>query len=332
MKGVDDLDVLRHRLADLEAGIEEAEGAELAALREEAESVEARIAALQNPVGPPVTGEVLDPETADEFKPASSELVVRPDEPESVFVVLDRHDEQMIIEEFQRRALKVMLYDFEQGGKRLVDLSYQGVNEGVRLINNTGKANIRVDHSAFGGRGYDTVIETADAGNGPEEFYVTTVYAVDDRTGYGQFGVSSEPKLMRLRNGKTKWDIHARTKALGKAQRNALKQHIPEQLRQTMIATFKQDPTALRQIQAGAGAVALAELPAPLVDAEAEALKAEARGVFEQVREVDRLAMLPAVYHAHLIRASSSHEALRTLVESLQQKLVEVKALAGATA
>jgi hypothetical protein len=276
-------------------------------------------------VGDVVDGQVTE-EEAEEFKPSGSELVVRdPGDEHEIFRVLDAHDEQQIIEEFQRRALDVMLYDFTQGGKQLIDLSYAGVNEAIRLMNSTGKVKIAVDRDAFGGRGFDEQVVTEDAGNGPEDFYVVTVYARDEVTGYGQFGTSSEPKLQRLKNGKTRWDVFARTKALNKAQRNALKTMIPEQLRQTLIAQYKGDDVALKRIKAGAGAAAVAELPPPLTDPEAEALKARAREVYQEIRKVSPTAMLPAVFHAYLSRAEHSMDRLRDYVAYLEDKLGEVR-------
>lgn len=324
-----DVEALRHELADVEAVLEEGKDPALEAKRAE---LEAAVAAEQNPVGAAVDPEVeeVTAEVAEEFKPAPAELVVSDVRDEqSVFVVLDRHDEQQIIEEFQRRALKVMLYDFSQGGSRLVDLSYQGVNEAVRLMNQTGKCEIAVDRDAFNGRGYDEAVVTEDVGNGPEDFYVLTVYAVDARTGYGQFGTSTEPKLMRLRDGKTKWDIFARTKALNKAQRNALKTMIPEGLRQTLIAQYKGDERALKEIQAGAGAASIAELPPPLTDGKAEELKARARELFAELRESSKLTVLPAQFHAYLTRAEHSHERLEEFIAYLEGKRDEAKGAAA---
>lgn len=328
----DELEGLRHELVDVETAIAEGgKGSEVDALKARRFELEDQIAALQNPVGAAVDAEVVDvtAEEAEAFKPAAGELVVKPSEPESVFVVLDRHDEQQIIEEFQRRALGVMAYDFEQGGKRLVDLSYQGVNEAIRLMNNTGKCSVAIDKTAFSGRGFDEQVVVEDAGNGPEEFYVLTVYAVDARTGYGQLGTSSEPKLMRMKNGKTKWDIFARTKALNKAQRNALKSHIPEELRQTLIAMFKKDERALKEIRAGAGAAAVADLPPALTDEKAVALQARAREVYEEIRAVSKLRMLPAVFYQRLMHASSSHAELEAFVEALGQMLEETRGAAA---
>jgi hypothetical protein len=278
-----------------------------------------------------VTGEMVTADQAEQFKPPAHQLVVTdPSDEQQVFVVLDRHDEQQIIEEFQRRALRVMLYDFSQGSKQLVDLSYQGVNEGVRLMNATGKCRIRIQPGTL------SVEEvTEDAGNGPERFYVATVYAEDEVTGYGQYGTSTEPVLMRMKGGKTKWDVFARTKAINKAQRNALKVMIPEGMRQTLIAQYLGNDAAVRQIQAGPGAEALAELPAPLTDDRAREQNARIKALWLEILEHApggvAIRVTPAYFHAMWQRSHHDHDQLDAFIGYLEQRLSEAIALAEKT-
>lgn len=276
-----------------------------------------------------VTAE-LTAEQAEEYKPGAHELVVTDlGDEQQVFVVLDRHDEQQIIEEFQRRALRVMLYDIPAkggSGKRAIDLSYAGVNEAVRLMNATGKCRIHIDRDVL-----HLAEVTEDLGKGPERFVVATVYAVDDVTGYGQFGTSTEPTHMRLRDGTTKWDVFARTKAINKAQRNALRTTVPERMRQTLIAQYRGDDVALRQIKAGAGAEALAGLPAPLTDERAEVQKARARELYDAIKEYApggvAVKLLPAYFHAQMSRAEHSHDRMDDFIAYLEQRLAEAQAL-----
>lgn len=295
---------LRVQVDELEQAREEVEGDALDAVVEQLELARAELGAAEAGQESP----------AEEFKPSGLELVVSdPGDEQQVFVVLDRHDEEQIIEEFQRRALKVMLYDFtNKAGKRMLDLSYQGVNEGIRLMNATGKCRIHVVPGSL-------IIEevTEDIGNGPERLVIATVYARDEVTGYGQYGTSTEPAHMKLKSGGSKWDVFARTKALNKAQRNALKVMIPEAMRQTLIAMARKDETMLKQIRAGAGAAAIAELPPPLVDDEAKELRAKIEAAYRELRGVSKTAMLPAQYQHELSRAASSHELLRALLASV---------------
>lgn len=275
--------------------------------------------------GPEPVPAEADPE---DFKPAGGELVVQV--PEEVFTVLDRHDESQILEEMQRRVLEVSLYDFPQGGSRLIDLSYSGVREVVHLMNRTGKCRLRV---MPGSLSVSEVVED------DEPHYVADVWAEDAVTGEAFLGTATEPKRMKItaataRKWKEKgkavpedrmvWDTFARTKAVNKAQRNALKQFIPEQIRQTLIAQYAKDPARIRVIEAGAGAAAEAALPPPLDTPEAEALRKRARAIFDEIKAADRLALLPGAFHQRLSRASSSLESLESFCEALEAKRDEL--------
>lgn len=280
----------------------------------------------------------VSPEEAEDFKPSPAELVAPgPDDTHGTLVVLDRHDELAIIEEFQRRALEVMLYDVPKGGDRLIDLSYAGVNEAVRLLNTMGGLEIGVVEGSL-----HVTTETYDVGDGPEPFFVATVAALEKRTGYLQYGTASEPQRMKLkkstaermrRDGKKVaeddriFDVFARAKAINKAQRNALKVQIPETMRQTMIATYKGDTAALKQIQAGQGAAQLAELPPPLPadDARANELRGRVRELYQEIRAIDVLKVLPAQFHAYLTRSEHSYEKLEEFVGYLEQRLAEAR-------
>lgn len=280
----------------------------------------------------------VTPEEAEDFKPSPADLVAAgPDDTHGTLVVLDRHDELAIIEEFQRRALEVMLYDVPKGGDRLIDLSYAGVNEGVRLLNTMGGLRIGIVEGTL-----QVVTEHYDVGDGPEPFFVATIAAREATTGYLQYGTASEPQWMKLtdrtiarykrekkpvrEDGKI-FDVFARAKAINKAQRNALKVQIPETMRQTMIATYKGDTAALKQIQAGRGAEQLAQLPPPLPedDDRANELRGRCRELYTEIRAVDVLKVLPAQFHAYLTRAEVSYEKLEGFVAYLEQRLEEAR-------
>jgi hypothetical protein len=255
----------------------------------------------------------------EDYVPPGSELVVRdPTDEIEVFRVLDRHDEDMILRELQHLPDR-MLY--------------------VRWMNSTGKVKIAVDPSV------PPVIETVveDLGEGPVDCWQVTVYARDAVTGYGQFGTFIQPKWTKLRpetakryerEGKTVDEAgrapnpFARQVALGKAQRNALKLMIPEKIRAVLIAQKKGDPRAVKEIRAGAGAEEMAELPPPLTDEKADKLRAEIRGLHEQLREIAPRSVLPAQFHAYMTRAEHSHERLQEFRGYMEQRLAEAKAAA----
>jgi hypothetical protein len=331
------LEALQHRKADLEAAVADVEpGSEdHGRLCEELDEIDRQIAAATAAEAATIDVTAVEDDEEPEA-PAGKDLVVAdPTDRHEVFVVLDRHDEDLIVAEMQRRLTKTLLYDFPQDGSRVVDLSVYGVRECVRLLNNTGRCKIRVDadHVAF-----EEVHEDG------QEWVVATAYAVDDNTGYGVFGTAAQPKRLKLKEhtarkkrekgdhvaeDNTVWDKFARAKALSKAQRNALAAHIPEGLRQTLIAQYKGDADAIRHIAAGPGAEQLAELPPPLNDERAEELKAKARAVFQQLRDADPLKVLPAQFHANLTRAEHSHDRLEDFIAYLEGKLAEAGGVAA---
>lgn len=269
--------------------------------------------------------------------PSGTDLVVHePGNDQEVLAVVDRHDEAMIVEELQRRALSVMLYDFNLGGGKVIDLSYLGVNEAVRVMNDSGRWQVTIDAATL-----EVLSVEEDLEHGPEPCWQATVYAVNARTGYGQFGTYTQPKRMKLKDAsaikKAKdrgayvdengyiADKFSRQKAVNKAQRNALRIHIPEQVRQTLIAQYEGDEKRIKRIQVGAGAESLAELPPPLTDERAEAQKASARRLYDELREVSPLKLTPAAYHAYLTRAEHDHDRLAEFNGYLQDRLSEAR-------
>jgi hypothetical protein len=272
-----------------------------------------------------------EPEAAPVEEPSGSELVVRDIGDRQEFVtVVDRHDEAMIVQELQRRTLKVMLYSFRQDGHTIVDLSYLGVNEAVRVMNDSRKWEVTIDPGSL-------VVESVmeDLGDGEEPCWTATVYAVNRITSYGQYGTFTQPKRIHLSDARkiakrrekkeephdSVADKFARQKAINKAQRNALRVHIPETMRQTIIAQYQGDPERIKRIEVGAGAEAMADLPPPLVDEKAEAQKAQARELFDSIREIGPLILLPAVFHKYLRDAEHSHERLEDFLGYLRDVL-----------
>lgn len=277
--------------------------------------------------------------TAEELpdeQPAGGALVTLDDLPENVLAVVDRHDEAMIVSEIQRRALKVMLYKFPLNGQQVTDLSYLGVNEAVRLMNNSGKWQVTIDPMTL------TVHDVMeDVGNGEEPCYQATVYAVNRLTGYGQFGTYTQPKRMKLTHDKAEQrrrdhkavadddtiaDQFARQKAVNKAQRNALRIHIPEELRQTIIAQYKGNPDAVERIQIGAGAPGLADLPPALTDARSKAQRETARELWKElVALTGPTENPPGAFHAYLTHAEHDHDRLDDLIEYMRGKIATAR-------
>lgn len=279
---------------------------------------------------------------ATEYEPAGADLVIAdPFDRAETIAVIDRHDEQMILQELQGRVLDVMLYSFPAGdGTTATDLSYQGVNECVRVMNASGKVKIRIDPESL-------TIEsvTEDVGNGPEPCWIATVYASEEHTGYGQFGTFVQAKRMYLtaaqaRRRKTKMaekgkpdgvgednsvsNPFARQTAINKAQRNALRVMIPEAIRQALIAQYVGDASRIREIEVGAGARTLADLPPALADDRADQQRADIKRVYDLLHDKNPLAVLPAQLYAYTTRAEHSHDELDKLITYLCDKCREI--------
>lgn len=271
--------------------------------------------------------EVVDAEVVD-FAPTGADLVIT--EPEDTFAVLDRHDEQQILMEITKRGIKRLFYEFPQDGKTVVGLSIFGVLECVGLMNRTGKVKIAVDSGSANIRR-----EVIDG----EEYVIARVYAHDAVTGFGVFGTSSQPFRMKLRpdvaarkRGKGEavtdddriFDKFAETKALSKAQRNALGQMIPQMVVAAMIAQATQNPVLMREVRFGVGAAQEADRPA-LDSSRARELVREATTIYDELRGVNVKALLPGQFNAKLTNAHHSEDELGAFVGALRSQLEHEK-------
>jgi hypothetical protein len=304
----DELEKLRHELADVDAAAEGGgAGDDLlthrACLEDTILSME-RAAREEIGVQPaPVEG--ADPSR---FRNPAADLVVPSLPPGTEELV---HATNLVLED---RYDPVLFYDFRRGGERVEGLSVKGIYEAVRLLNATGHARIRTmpDTVMFGS-------EHRDAGRGTEEFVVCTIAAADDVSGLMIAGTAMEPILMRLRTGGTKFDVYCRAKALSKAQRNALAGHVPERVKQAMLAMYKGLDARVLEIKHGAGAAAVAELPPPADTPRAKELEREAKEIYADIKLLPgwQRAMLPGKFNAELSRARSSETALEAFVGAL---------------
>lgn len=280
--------------------------------------------------GEPVEGEVVpdgdteEPTPApteepnpEDFKPAPTDLEVRG--PEDVFRAMDRADELLILDEIQGRALEVFVYDFGKGKQRKVDLSVAGVKEAVRLLNERGGAGIRVANTA-------PLVEEFQEGD--ESYYRVMVYAEDTRGKSGYWGTAVEPKHMKLQSGATAWDRFALTKALNKAERNALKKHIPEEIRQTIISMAREEDRV--RVLHSAAASQIADLPPPLTDERAEELRTKIELTYDKLKGLNRMALPPARYGAYLRRSEHTHAGLERMLNWLEELVAEEERVRGA--
>lgn len=261
----------------------------------------------------------------DDYIPTAAELaVIDPNDGHEIFLRMDDHDVRMLLSQVQTAALKVWVYVLPDGAK---GLSVGGVEDIVQRLNWTGKARIGLVPETL------TVEQImADEGNGEEPFWSATVFSRDEVTGQTLAGSSMEPQWMKLRPATAQrkrqkgatigednriFDRFSRTKAIQKASRNALEAHIPEEIKQTVIAMFAKDPTRVERIRTEAEQKMLDRPPA-LTDDEAKDKIAQAKAMYDEIRELGGAAVVefpPGKFGAYLLNAQHSQESLDALLD-----------------
>lgn len=284
---------------------------------------EADTIALDHVTGDLGTAPAPSPSELEVFRPDVG--LVDPRIPQDLFAVIDSHDEALIMHEIQGTALDTMLYSFRSGGKTVTDLSYAGVAECVRRMNAMGQYRIKVDPHA---------VDEAEVEINGQPYIRVRVYAIDEATGFGQHGVSQQPKRMKLKPDTAKAykargvpvgdddcidDEYAYTKAWSKAQRNALKAHVPFNIREELKATLLGDTKAIKRIRSGIEN--LPEQPPALTDDEAKQLVEQARNVFTDIKAITTEAVTPGQFHRGLQAAQHDHQRLRDYIAALEQIL-----------
>lgn len=116
--------------------------------------------------------------------------------------VIDTVDDKAIVEMMTGQTIQDYVYSFKQGGKMVEGLTLAGINEAANR-----RGGIQVNEINYQ--------ET-------EHSWIATAEAVDTITGNSRYGAFEQPKMLGTRP-----DPFAITKAIHKAQRNAVKQLIP---------------------------------------------------------------------------------------------------------
>ena len=122
--------------------------------------------------------------------------------PVADYEVLDQVDDQAIVEMMTGQSIQDYVYSFKQGGKTVEGLTLAGINEAANR-----RGGIQVDDVQYEER---------------EHSWLATAKATDTVTGSSRYGAYEQPKRTGNRE-----DPHAFTKAIHKAQRNAVKQLLP---------------------------------------------------------------------------------------------------------
>jgi hypothetical protein len=128
--------------------------------------------------------------------------------PVNEFQIMDRADEQQILDELQGHYLTEFVYSFHAGNKDVIGLSWAGIKE---LAYRYG--GIQVESCS--------IEEKTD-------FWLVTCKALDIVKKNSRFGVATQNKMMKRRDGSSEVDEFALQKATSKAQRNAIRALMPE--------------------------------------------------------------------------------------------------------
>ena len=116
--------------------------------------------------------------------------------------VIDHVDDQSIVEMMTGQTIQDYVYSFKQGGKVVEGLTLAGINEAANR-----RGGIQVKEINY----HET-----------DHSWMATAEAIDTITGNSRYGAYEQPKKMGSRP-----DPFAFTKAIHKAQRNAIKQLLP---------------------------------------------------------------------------------------------------------
>ena len=130
---------------------------------------------------------------------------------------LDAADDTAILAQIMGHAVDISdyVYSFQQSGKLVEGLSLIGVNEAANR-----KGSIKVKNMLFEDRPHS---------------WLAFATAIDTSTKEIHYGAFEQPK--QTKGGKT--DVFAFTKAVHKAQRNAIRQHLSEELVREIINLYR---------------------------------------------------------------------------------------------
>jgi len=138
---------------------------------------------------------------------AGSAELVKPESYEE-FAIMERKDEEQILAQLKGHHLEEFVYSFDHAGRRVIGLSWAGVKECAYRMGGIDVVECKVEDK--------------------DDYWLVMAKAIDRSTGSGRYGISTQPKKMKLRDGSEQEDLFSLPKALSKAQRNAIRGLIPE--------------------------------------------------------------------------------------------------------
>jgi hypothetical protein len=153
------------------------------------------------------------------------ETIPSPSVPEVVeqmpYSLMERKDEDQILQEIKGNVIEEFVYSFPQGNKQITGLSYSGVKQIALKMGNI--------HCA------EPILQE----NG--SCWIGKVKAIDVQRNLEMWGVSMQPKFMELRNGAKVKDDFCIQKCVSKAERNALRKLMPEKIIIEMVKEWQKN-------------------------------------------------------------------------------------------
>ena len=148
--------------------------------------------------------------------------IVAPTDAETALAI-DLADEKQIIQEIEGRIIDQYVYSFKKGNREIIGLSYSGVKWVAREMAKRGES---ID--------IEELTKEED-----ETHWTVTAKVTNRKTEEHRFGVARQAKVMTFKDGSTKPDDYALTKAVSKAQRNALRAFEPEEIIIEMVREWR---------------------------------------------------------------------------------------------
>jgi hypothetical protein len=243
----------------------------------------------------------------DDFRPGAAALAVGHEQ--DVHRVLSVHDELQILDEIQGRALDVMVYSYPaDDGGMTTGLSYKGTAEVVRTLNVRGFTRIRVSPTVP--PKFEKVLDEKG-----QEAWQCTVYAENEFHGGGNYGTFVQPVLVTLDNGETVPSPFVRTIALSKAQRNAYEPLLPIELVEALKAQYIGQGRVKRIPHT---TPAPSEVTPALTDDRAKEQIARCEAIYDELKGINRAAMVPGQFNRLIVQAQHDHDALDRTIGTLE--------------
>ena len=141
------------------------------------------------------------------------------DTKDQAYTLMNIKDDEQVLAEMRGEFLEEFVYSFPmKGGGKVTGLSWTGVKEIARRQGHISVEDIKVT-------------ETPDT-------YRVLAKAKDIQRNVTMFGIAEQLKKMQLRTGDRQEDVHALSKCVSRAQRNAIRALIPEATIKAMIELY----------------------------------------------------------------------------------------------